>query len=160
MSSVPRFHACPDERRLVASRAAIGFALLNLPLGAAAVAADWPTTVDAPADQGSAAQSFLSRGTALSGPVAPVLLTGALGLLARRRDRFGLAATGLIGAMGTLITINGARQALSRPAAHSPRPVLMAGGAIFTALGLSLTVASGRALAAHRAPAGPVREAR
>ena len=83
-----------------------------------------------------------------------MVLTGALGLLARRGDRWGLAATGLIGAMGVLITINGARQVLADTAPHSPRPVLVAGGAIFTALGLSLTVISGRALAAHRGSAG------
>ncbi|HEV2769666.1 MAG TPA: hypothetical protein VGV40_05720 [Solirubrobacteraceae bacterium] len=150
MPSVPRPDARSDERRLAASRAGIGFALLNVPLGAVAVAADWRTTVDAPLNQGPAAESFLLRGTALSGPVPPVVLTGALGLLARRHDRWGLAATGLLGAMGLFITINGARQALARPAAHSPRPVLVAGGAIFTALGLRLTAASGRALAAHR----------
>ncbi len=79
MSSVSHPEVTLDEPQIAASRAAIAFALLNVPLGVLAVAADWRTPLDAPADGGSAAESFFSYGTALSGPVPPVLGTGLLG---------------------------------------------------------------------------------
>lgn len=138
--------------RLAASGAAICFALANIPLGLLAAAFDWRTTLDVTDRRRSAARSFATRGTALSGPVAPVVLTGALGLFARRQGRAGLAATGLTGVMGTLIAINGIRQGLSSPRPHSPRAVLLAGGVIFTAFGSVLAGTSVRAVAGDRLP--------
>ena len=141
-----------EPARLAASRAALYFALANVPLGSLAVALDWRTTLDVADRRRSAARSFVSHGTALSGPVAPVMLTAALGLLARLQGRAGLAATGLIGVMGTLIAINGVRQGISSPQPHSPRAALLAGSVTFTAFGAALAGTSVRAIA-RRSPA-------
>jgi hypothetical protein len=146
-SPVPA-HFGAEPRRLAASRAAITFALANVPLCSLAVAFDWRTTLDVTDRRRSAARSFVSRGTALSGPVVPVMLTGALGLLAPRRGRVGIAATGALGVMGLLIAVNGMRQGFSEPEPHSPRAALLAGAVTFTAFGGALAGTSVRALAA------------
>ncbi len=82
----------------------------------------------------------------MSGPLPPVVVTAALGILGRRKDRFGCAAIAVIGVMGVLITINAARQIdaarqiAAKPDGYAPRGALVAGGAIFSLFGIAFVV--------------------
>ncbi len=147
--------ASPDARlhrlQRTAGRAAVGFLVVNVPLTLIGVLADWQTPLDLPADAGSTAETFVSHGTAISGPLAPVAITGALGLVAHRKDRWGIGATTLLVVIAVLIIINGIRQMLADPTATStPQAVLVTGGLLFTALGLTIASTAVRALAARR----------
>jgi len=138
------------DRAVLASRTALTFALTNGPLAAIAIAADRRTPIDNPDQRASAAKTFALKGTALSGPLPPVLVTAALGILGRRRDRFGSAAIAVIGVMGVLITINAARQLAAEPKGYAPRGALVAGGAIFSLFGIAFVVAAVHDLRARR----------
>ncbi len=148
-SSDPRVH----RLQRTAGLAGVGFLVVNLPLTLIGVLADWQTPLDLPADAGSTADTFASHGTAISGPLAPVAITGALGLIAHRKDPWGIGATALLAVMAPLIGINGVRQVLA-DATSTPTPhgVVVAGGLLFTVLGLILGGTSLRALAARRSP--------
>lgn len=145
--------AVADDKRAVLRRrqntvslAAVGFALLQIPLTLIAIAFEWRNALQGSDKEGSLLADFAANGSAISGPLLPQVIFLALALLARRQDRWGIAATAGVGVMGILVTVNGAAVAFSEPI-YAPREALVAAAVLFTGLGLALIALSARAVA-------------
>ena len=112
------------------------------------ILAKWPAHFGGAGDPANVAAEFLSRGTAL----APMLVFGALALLARRRDRWG--AGGIVGlmALAVLFIIGSRGEAFAPPPLTVPRAVLVASGVIGSVLSVALIVLGLLALSERRSP--------
>jgi hypothetical protein len=131
------------------SLAAAGFALLQVPLALIAIAFGWRTTWGTPDEPGPIVGDLIAYGSAISGPLAPQVVLLALALVACRRRLRHVAAVG-IGLIGALVVFNGGAEALSDPV-WTPRPVLIASGALFVTLGGVLVATSAATLFARHA---------
>jgi hypothetical protein len=132
--------APPRRRPNRAALAAVGFALLQLPLTAIALAFEWRS-----GHQGDGTdpilQDFALNGSAISGPLMPQIILVVLAALTLCRGIVRRIATAGIGVMGVLVIINGIAEGLSDPVS-APQWVLYATGAVFAGLGLGLIAAS------------------
>jgi hypothetical protein len=131
----------PPRRRLNrAAIAAVGFALLQLPLTAIALAFEWRSSHQGDGT-GPMLEDFAINGSAISGPLLPQIILLTLAALTLRRGLLGRIATAGIGVMGVLVTINGILEGLSDPV-RAPQWVLYATAAVFAGLGIGLIAAS------------------
>jgi drug/metabolite transporter (DMT)-like permease len=126
-----------------ASRAALAFVAMQIPLTLIALAFEWRGTWGAPEEQGPLLADFLRYGSGVSGPLAPQLILLVLAFGARREGRLGRVAGAGIGVMGVLIAFNGAMAGFSE-AVDTPRGALVVAALFFTAAGFALVVAGVR----------------
>ncbi len=131
--------------KVTPARAAIAFALVQIPLASAAIALGWRD-----AGTGSLAEDVVLRGSPISGPLMPQLIFATLAFLATRaHPRVSLFGTAGIGVMGVLVTINGLMGGVS-DAEHAPEAAAIAGGIGFTAAGLTFVALAVRELMRRR----------
>jgi len=129
----------PARSLPAAARAAVGFALLWIPLTLLALATEWRVSWAAPAEPNGMVRDAVASGTAVSGPLPPQLILLALAFGASRGGRLGRAAVALIGVMGALIAFNGVMNAVTE-SEHAPQAAAVAAGALFAAWGLAMAV--------------------
>ena len=126
--------------------------LWNLLGTAVAVVAGWPAQLGGAGDPDRVAAEFLTRGTALSAPLGPLLVLALAVLLASRRGRAGGVGTGLLVLLGVAFVVGGLGEALAPDSADVPRAVLVTSGAVAVGLALAVwTAAAGRVVAVRRA---------
>jgi hypothetical protein len=150
---VPGVAVAPRRRHLpgvTPARAAIAFAVAQIPLALIAIAAEWRGTYEAPEHAGPIVKDVLVFGSQISGPLMPQLIFVALAFLATRSSRrISTLGTAGIGVMGVLVTYNGAMAGLTEPE-HAPQAAAIAAGIGFTAAGVALVVLSVRSLIQRR----------
>lgn len=111
-----------------------------------AVFAEWPAQFGGPGDPTNVAGEFISRGTAMSPPLIPLVLLGVGSLLVRRRGW--PLITGAIGlfSLGLLFVIGGFGEILAPDPVTTSRTVLVVGGVLAILGGMTLAILSGAAL--------------
>ena len=97
-----------------------------------------------------AGDEFVTRGTAISAPLLPVVLLLIVVALAGRRD--GSAWIGIAAAYATALTvgIGGLGEFLAEPTIHTPRAVLLGAGLAWLAIAAVLAVLATGAARARR----------
>jgi hypothetical protein len=142
-----RRHRSP---RLTPARAAVAFAVAQLPLAVVAIALEWRGSWAVPEEPGPIVADVLQSGSAISGPLLPQVIFALLALVATRaRGRWNVVATAGIGVMGLLVTFNGAMSGLTE-AEHAPQAAAAAAAVGFVAAGLTLVGLSARDLTRRR----------
>ena len=81
---------------------------------------------------------FVSRGTAISAPVLPLLLLAASAALALRQDRWGVFGTVGICALSALFVVGALGEAVAEPTPDISKTVLVTSGVVGAALGVVL----------------------
>jgi hypothetical protein len=126
-----------------ASRVALAFVAMQIPLTAIALAFEWRGTWGTPEEHGALLADFLRYGSAVSGPLMPQLILIVLALGARRPGRLGVLAGAGIGVMGLLVTFNGLMDGFA-DATWAPRAAHVAAAVLFASAGALLTVTGAR----------------
>ncbi len=128
-------------KRLV-SVAALIFAVstLGLILG---LIFEWPAQLGSELGSGSGDSSItagdlVASGTVTSLPLGPWIALTVFTLLARSRRWWGTLAVGVLCLLGLLFIFGGMGEAFAPPTPYVPRVVLLAAGAVYGVLGLSL----------------------
>jgi hypothetical protein len=85
-----------------------------------------------------ATPEFVSRGTAISAPVLPLVLLAIAALLALRRDRWGVVGTVAICVLSAFFVIGSLGEAVAEPTPDVSSTVLVAFGLLGAALGVTL----------------------
>jgi hypothetical protein len=125
------------------SLAAIGFAAMQVPLTAIALALEWRGTWGTPEEHGALLADFLRYGSGISGPLPPQVILVVLALGARRDGRLGVVSGAGIGVMGLLVAFNGVMAGFS-DATWTPRAALVAAAVLFASAGALLTATAVR----------------
>jgi uncharacterized membrane protein YhaH (DUF805 family) len=134
-----------------------GLLVIVMVVGAAvSIAAEWPAQFGGQGDPDEVAAEFLSRGTALAPPVAPLLLFAICAALASRRDRWG--TTAVVGAMllSVVFIIGSLGEAFAEPTPDVPRAALITSGVVGALLS-SAVLATGGAVLRNRGAPKPAR---
>ena len=136
-----------DSKRRLPSLVAGALAALWVPLTGLALAMGWRSTfqVDRP---GRAIVDFIAHGSAISGPLAPHVVMAIAAIVSRRPGKVGAVATSIIGLLGVLLIGNAIAGAVSAQPIWTPRPIILAGAALYLAFGVAFIVTAARALRA------------
>jgi hypothetical protein len=125
------------------------FALLvliaNVAAATLAVAVNWPSQFGGVVGT-DAGQDWLSRGTAISAPLAPVMCFVLIAILVRFRTWVGWLGIGLAFLTAVVVFVGGMGELIAEPTVDVPRAVLITAGVlwgvvavIFVALGTAAT---------------------
>ena len=103
----------------------------------------WPAQLGNELGSGSGRSSItagdlVANGTVTSLPLGPWIALTAFALLARSRRWWGTLAVGVLTLLGLLFIFGGMGEAFAPPTPYVPRVVLVAAGAVYSVLGLSL----------------------
>ena len=116
--------------------------IANVLAAALAVAVNWPSQFGGVGTD--AGQDVLSRGTAISAPLAPVVGFILIAIMVRFGNWVGWLGIGLTFLTGVLVFVGGMGELVAEPTEHAPRAVLIASGviwgvvaAIFVVLGIA-----------------------
>ena len=125
--------------------------IANVLAAALAVAVNWPSQFGGVGT--NAGQDLLSRGTAISAPLAPAVGFILIAILVRFGNWVGWLGIGLTFLTGVFVLVGGMGELIAEPTDDVPRAVLIASGvlwgviaAIFVVLGIAAT----RERLAHR----------
>ena len=77
-----------------------------------------------------AGREFLSRGTAISAPLVPMIVLAASIVLLRRTDRWANVGVGATCLVGVLFLIGGLGEAFAKETPDTPKAVLVASGIV------------------------------
>ena len=117
----------PDRRALATLRLfTLVLLALNVLATVIAVAANLPAQFGGVGTD--AGEEFLTRGTAISAPLLPVVLMLLVVLLASRRDRWGWVAVGLAYVTAIVVGIGGVGEMAAEPTADTSGAVLAMSG--------------------------------
>ena len=116
--------------------------IANVLAAALAVAFNWPSQFGGVGTD--AGQDLLSRGTAISAPLAPVVGFILIAIMVRFTNWVGWVGVGLTFLTGVLVFVGGMGELVAEPTEDAPRAVLIASGvfwgviaAIFVVLGIA-----------------------
>jgi len=116
--------------------------IANVLAAALAVAFNWPSQFGGVGTD--AGQDLLSRGTAISAPLAPVVGLILIAIMVRFTNWVGWVGVGLTFLTGVLVFVGGMGELVAEPTEDAPRAVLIASGvfwggiaAIFVVLGIA-----------------------
>lgn len=106
------------------------------------IAAEWPAQFGGEGDPDEVASEFLSRGTALAPPLAPLVLFAVFTALTMRRDVWG--AVGIVGVMllSLLFIVGSLGEAFAGPTPDVPRAALITSGVVGAFLSLVVLFAA------------------
>ena len=126
--------------------------IANVLAATLAVAVNWPSQFGGVVGT-DAGQDWLSRGTAISAPLAPAVCFVLIAILVRFGNWVGWLGNGLAFLTGVLVFVGGMGELIAEPTDDVPRAVLLTSGvlwgviaAIFVVLGIAAT----RERLAHR----------
>ena len=125
--------------------------IVNVLAAALAVAVNWPSQFGGAGTD--AGQDVLSRGTAISAPLAPVVGFILIAIMVRFGDWVGWLGIGLAFLTGVLVLVGGMGELVAEPTEDAPRAVLIASGVIWgvvAAIFVVLGIAAARERLAHR----------
>ncbi|MBA2421375.1 MAG: hypothetical protein H0V57_09655 [Thermoleophilaceae bacterium] len=127
-------------------RATVAILVYNVVATVVAIFVELPTRFGPSADPGPIATEWITRGTAISAPLMPLLLLLASAVLARRRDRWRIA--GLVGVLivSALFLTGAFGEAFGEPTDQVPRAVLVLSGVFWALVALGLIWLSIRAM--------------
>ncbi len=129
-----------ETRRLLACSVALLAAMLA---GAVlAIAAGWPAQFGGGGDPADVASESLSRGTALSPPLAPVLLFVLALAVAMRSGVAWKIGTLLVMLISLVFVVGGLGEAFAAPTPDVPRAALVISGVVAVLLGTSVIIAA------------------
>lgn len=124
------------RRRL--SNIAFVIIALNVLATILAIILDLPSLFDLPADPSPIETDWIARGTAISAPLAPIVLLAASALLVRRHDRWAIAGLIGVGLVSVLFLIGAVGEFTAEPAGNVSRAVLTVAGITWGATALAL----------------------
>jgi len=125
--------------------------IANVLATALAVAVNWPSQFGGVGTD--AGQEWLSRGTAISAPVAPAVSFILIAIMVRFRNWVGWLGIGLAFLTAVLVLVGGMGELVAQPTEHAPRAVLIASGVywgVIAAIFVVLGIAAARERRAHR----------
>ncbi len=115
-----------------------------------AVAANWPSQFGGVVGS-DAGREWLSRGTAISAPLAPVACFVLVAVLVRSRSWVGWLGIGLAFLTAVLVLVGGMGELVAEPTADVPRAVLIAAGAYWGVIAAVFLVLGTAAVRERRA---------
>ena len=124
----------------------------NVLAAALAVAVNWPSQFGGVVGT-DAGQEWLTRGTAISAPLAPAVCFVLTAILVRLPGWVGWLGIGLTFLTGVLVLVGGLGELVAEPTADVTRPVLVASGVVWgvvAAVFVGLGTAAGRERLARR----------
>ena len=121
-------------------------AALLLAATVVSVVAGWPAQFGGAGHPDAVATEFLTRGTALSPPLLPLVLFVAMALLSPRRGVTGVTATVVLMLLGVVFVIGGVGEAAAPATPYVPAVALTASGSAAVLLGLAVLALGGLAL--------------
>ena len=153
-----RTQFAPSPRTLVADRPAStrlslfagGMVVANVLATALAVAANWPSQFGGVVGT-DASQDWLSRGTAISAPLAPVVCLLLVAVLSRLGGWAGWVGTGLAFPTAVLVFVGGMGELVAEPTADVGRAVLTMAGVLWTVVAVAFVVLGVAAVRERRA---------
>jgi hypothetical protein len=140
----------PENTRL--SVFAVVVLLANVLAATLAVALNWPSQFGGVVGT-DAGQEWLSRGTAISAPLAPVVCFVLVAVLVRLGGWVGWLGIGLAFLTGVLVFVGGMGELVAEPTDDVSRAVLVAAGVLWGVVAgifVVLAVAAARERLAHR----------
>ena len=132
---------------------ALAVLIANVLAATLAVAVNWPSQFGGVVGT-DAGQDWLSRGTAISAPLAPAVCFVLIAILVRFGSRVGWLGIGLAFLTGVLVFAGGMGELIAQPTELAPRAVLIASGVmwgVISAIFIVLGSAATRERLAHRA---------
>ena len=102
-----------------------------------------------------AGQEFLTRGTAISAPLLPVVLMVLIVVLATRRDRWSWVAVAVAYLTAVMVGTGGVGEMTAEPTADTSRAVLVTAGVAWLAVAVVLVALATAALVRARRKATP-----
>lgn len=124
------------SRRLVRASLAL---LVVMSVGTlVAVTQGWPAQFGGGGNPDDVAGEAVTRGTALSPPLAPVIVFVVALVLARRRGALGIVGTVLLILVSLAFVVGGLGEAFAAPTADVPRAALVVSGLLAVALGATV----------------------
>jgi drug/metabolite transporter (DMT)-like permease len=131
---------------------ALGVLIANVLAATLAVAVNWPSQFGGVVGT-DAGQDWLSRGTAISAPLAPVMCFVLIAILVRFDNWVGWLGIGLAFLTGVLVFLGGMGEFIAEPTELAPRGVLTMAGVLWgviAAVFVVLAIAATRERRAHR----------
>ena len=124
--------------------ALLGTLLLVVMLAGAgvAIAQGWPAQFSGGGNPRDVRNEALTRGTAMSPPLAPVVVFVLALLAALRRGRTGTVGCAVLVLVSVVFIIGGVGEALAGPTPDVPRPALVVSGLLAAVLGSLVIVAA------------------
>jgi hypothetical protein len=126
--------------------------IANVLAATLAVAVNWPSQFGGVVGT-DAGQDWLSRGTAISAPLAPVICFVLIAILVRFRTWVGWLGIGLAFLTAVLVFVGGMGELIAEPTVDVPRAVLITAGVLWGVIAVILVVlgtAATRERRAHR----------
>jgi hypothetical protein len=118
---------------------ALGVLIANVLAATLAVAVNWPSQFGGVVGT-DAGQDWLSRGTAISAPLAPVMCFVLIAILVRFRTWVGWLGIGLAFLTAVLVFVGGMGELIAEPTVHVPRAVLMTAGVLWGVIAVIFVV--------------------
>ena len=131
---------------------ALGVLIANVLAATLAVAVNWPSQFGGVVGT-DAGQDWLSRGTAISAPLAPVMCFVLIAILVRFGSWVGWLGIGLALLTGVLVLVGGMGEFIAEPTELAPRAVLTTAGVLWGVIAATfvvLGIAATRERWAHR----------
>ena len=123
----------------------------NVLAAAVAVGVNWPSQFGGVGTD--AGQDLLSRGTAISAPLAPAVCFILVAIMVRFGNWVGWLGVVLAFLTGVLVFVGGMGELVAEPTRHTPRAVLIASGVMWGVIAtifVVLGIAAARERLAHR----------
>lgn len=124
----------------------------NVLAAALAVVVNWPSQFGGEVGT-DAGQEWMSRGTAISAPLAPILCFVLIAILVRIRTRAGWLGIGLTFGTAVVVFVGGMGELIAEPTVDVPRAVLVTAGVLWAVVAAILIVmgtAAARERRGHR----------
>ena len=122
--------------------------VLNTVATVVAVVVNWPAQFGGVGT--NAADEFLTRGTAISAPLLPVVLLLLVLVLAGRGGVAGWVGVGAAFVCAVTVGIGGLGELMAEPTQDTPRPVLVGAGVVWLCLAVLLAATAARAAVGRR----------
>ena len=113
--------------------------IANVLAATLAVAVNWPSQFGGVVGT-DAGQDWLSRGTAISAPLAPVMCFVLIAILVRFRTWVGWLGIGLAFLTAVLVFVGGMGELIAEPTVDVPRAVLITAGVLWGVIAVILVV--------------------
>jgi len=113
--------------------------IANVLAATLAVAVNWPSQFGGVVGT-DAGQDLLSRGTAISAPVAPVVCFVLIAIMVRLNSWVGWLGIGLAFLTAVLVFVGGMGELIAEPTADVPRAVLIASGVLWSVIAATFVV--------------------
>jgi hypothetical protein len=113
--------------------------IANVVAATLAVAVNWPSQFGGVVGT-DAGQDWLSRGTAISAPLAPVMCFVLIAILVRSRTWVGWLGIGLAYLTAVLVFLGGMGELIAEPTVDVSRPVLITAGVLWGVIAVMFVV--------------------